>query len=202
MNDKNLHTAGETEHRSQEKHLTMSKQNDHNTIDKIQCCKHELEIEYIELEEQILALQNVLMGLQGTQQRLEKKVEEQADQLLKVDQEYHGYQNELVNFAKNMIGRLDGERHRLSLDLHDNVAQGLATIKLLLEDKLALLTKDESSSSFSIDSILEITHDNLNEIRRIIDDLRPRMLMTSVCWPLFSGTGKSFRTVDPILDLT
>jgi signal transduction histidine kinase len=128
------------------------------------------------LEEQILTLQNVLMGLQNTRQRLEKKVEEQAEQLLKVDQEYRNYQKELVNFAKNMIGRLEGERRRLSLYLHDNVAQGLATIKLLLEDKLALLTKDESSSSFSIDSILEITQDNLNEIRRIIDDLRPRML--------------------------
>jgi signal transduction histidine kinase len=118
----------------------MSKQTDHNTIDKIQGYKHELKIECIELEEQILALQNVLIRLQSTRQRLEKKVEEQADQLLKVDQEYLGYQNEHVNFAKNMIGRLEGERRRLSLDLHDNVAQGLATIKLLLEDKLALLT--------------------------------------------------------------
>ena len=154
----------------------MSKQTDHNTIDKIQSYKHELEIECIELEEQILALQNVLMRLQSTRQRFEKKVKEQADGLLKVDQDYHGYQNELVNFAKNMIGRLEGERRRLSLHLHDNVAQGLATIKLLLEDKLALLTKDKSSSAFSIDSILEITQDNLNEIRRIIDDLRPRMI--------------------------
>jgi signal transduction histidine kinase len=116
------------------------------------------------------------MRLQSTRQGFEKKVKEQADGLLKVDQEYHGYQNELVNFAKNMIGRLEGERRRISLHLHDNVAQGLATIKLLLEDKLALLTEDKSSSSFSIDSILEITQDNLNEIRRIIDDLRPRML--------------------------
>jgi predicted metal-dependent phosphoesterase TrpH len=75
MNDKNLHAAGETEHRSQEEHLTMSKQTDHNTIDKIRGCKHELEIECIELEEQTLTLQNVLMGLQNTRQRLEKKVE-------------------------------------------------------------------------------------------------------------------------------
>ena len=50
------------------------------------------------------------------------------------------------------------------------------SIKLFLENKLALKSKEEISSSFSIASILKITRDNLNEIRRIINYLRPKML--------------------------
>jgi len=72
--------------------------------------------------------------------------------------------------------RLENELRKVSDELHDTVAQGLATIKLLLENKLALLATDEISSSLSIEPILEITRDNLNEIRRMINYLRPKML--------------------------
>ena len=41
---------------------------------------------------------------------------------------------------------------------------------------MALMDKEKVPSSFSTESILEITRDNLNEIRRIINYLRPKML--------------------------
>jgi len=136
----------------------------------------ELETQCIKLEKQILELQNSLTDLHSTKRRLEKQVGEKADELLQKNQQYQHYQNELINFAKHTVRRLENERRKISRELHDNVAQGLATIKLFLENKLALMGEEEGSSSFSIEFILDITRDNLNEIRRIINYLRPKML--------------------------
>ena len=136
----------------------------------------ELEAQCIKLEKQILELQNSLTDLHSTKRRLEKQVGEKADELLQKNQQYQHYQNELINFAKHTVRRLENERRKISRELHDNVAQGLVTIKLFLENKLALMGGEVDSSSFSIESILDITRDNLNEIRRIINYLRPKML--------------------------
>jgi len=138
--------------------------------------EHELEAQCIKLEKQILELKYSLNDLHSTKRRLEKQVGEKADELFQKNQEYQHYQNELINFAKHTVRRLENERRKISRELHDSIAQGLVTIKLFLENKLALMGEEENSSLFSIESILEITQDNLNEIRRIINYLRPKML--------------------------
>ena len=136
----------------------------------------ELEAQCIKLEKQILELQNSLTDLHSTKRRLEKQVGEKTDELLQKNQQYQHYQNELINFAKHTVGGWKANGAKSPVELHDTVAQGLATIKLFLENKLALMGEEEIPSSFSIESILEITRDNLNEIRRIINYLRPKML--------------------------
>jgi len=86
-------------------------------------------------------------------------------------------QRELQYIAENTINLLERERRKISLDLHDTIAQGLATIKLLLENKLATMGSKESPQlPFSIEQILEIAGQNLNETRRIMNYLRPKML--------------------------
>ena len=60
--------------------------------------------------------------------------------------------------------------------LHDTIAQSLATMKLFLENKLARMGEEHIPSSYSIESILEIVRDTLNEVRWLINYLRPKML--------------------------
>ena len=171
MTIKDQHNHSNSVRRYQEKRLSPSGEANGESHHR----KHELEAQCIKLEKHIIELQNSLIDSHRTRRRLEKQVDQKTDQLLRQKQAYH-HQNELIDFAKHMVGRLESERNKISRELHDNVAQGLATIKLFLENKLSLMGNGENSSSFSIESILEITRDNLNDIRRIINYLRPKML--------------------------
>jgi len=172
MTDSDQNKSTGTVHRSAQRRLSTSSDTGCGA------CPRELDLEAqcIKLEKQILELQNSLTDLHSTKRRLEKQVGEKADELLQKHRQYQHYQNELISFAKHTVRRLENERRKISRELHDNVAQGLVTIKLFLENKLALMGEEEDSSSFSIESILDITRDNLNEIRRIINYLRPKML--------------------------
>lgn len=138
--------------------------------------KHDPAIQQVELEMQILELQNALIEVHNTRQRLEKRMWKKTVDLRQINEQLRCSQNELIIFAKKTVEKLERERQKVSDALHDTVAQGLAAIKLFLENKLALMGKEEIPSSFSIESILGITQDNLNEIRRIINYLRPKML--------------------------
>jgi len=172
MTDSDQNKSTGTVHRSAQRRLSTSSDTGCGA------CPRELDLEAqcIKLEKQILELQNSLTDLHSTKRRLEKQVGEKADEILQKNQQYQHYQNELINFAKHTVRRLENERRKISRELHDNVAQGLVTIKLFLENKLTLMGEAEDSSLFSIESILEITQDNLNEIRRIVNYLRPKML--------------------------
>jgi PAS domain S-box-containing protein len=108
-------------------------------------------------------------ALQDANVQLEKRVRERTAELQKS-------RRELQYIAENTIHLLERERRKISLDLHDTIAQGLATIKLLLENKLAMMRKEAPASPFSIERILEITARSLNETRRIMYYLRPKML--------------------------
>lgn len=83
---------------------------------------------------------------------------------------------ELQFVAENTIHLLERERRKISLELHDTIAQDLATVKLLLENKLAMMDPRTSPSPFSIERISDIVGRSLNETRRIMNYLRPKML--------------------------
>jgi len=89
----------------------------------------ELEARCINLEKQIVKLKHSLADLHSTRRRLEKQVGEKADELFQKNLEYQHYQNQLINFAKHTVKSLESERRKISRELHDSVAQGLATIK-------------------------------------------------------------------------
>lgn len=108
-------------------------------------------------------------ALQDANVQLEQRVRERTAEL-------QNSRRELQYIAENTIHLLERERRKISLDLHDTIAQGLATIKLLLENKLAMMQKEAPASPFSIERILEITARSLNETRRIMYYLRPKML--------------------------
>jgi PAS domain S-box-containing protein len=84
-------------------------------------------------------------------------------------------QLELRDLAAQTIDLLESERRNISLELHDTVAQGLVTIKLYLENKL-MQTEADPPFGVSLEAILEMTNRNLKRVRRLMNNLRPRML--------------------------
>jgi signal transduction histidine kinase len=118
----------------------------------------------------ITARKEAEQAVDQTNRLFEQRVRKRTSELQKS-------QRELQYIAENTIKLLERERRKISLDLHDTIAQGLVTIKLLLGNKLATMGRRESSQSpFSIEHILEIAGQNLNETRRIMNYLRPKML--------------------------
>lgn len=117
----------------------------------------------------ITARKEAERALREANRQLEARVRERTSDL-------KNSKRELQYIAENTVHLLERERRKISLDLHDTIAQGLATIKLLLENKLAMMDSKRPQSPFSIEHILEITLRSLNETRRIMYYLRPKML--------------------------
>lgn len=177
MTDKDTNRNQETLSNRAAKPGSASDDISREIIGDIDHLKNEIDEHWLDLERQFQKLRDSQNTLQNIEQELRQRVEEKTVELRQTNKTLRHSHKALRLFAWNTVNRLERERSRVSLELHDNVAQGLATIKLFLENKLALMGKEEKIPSlFSIESILEITRDNLNEIRRIINYLRPRML--------------------------
>jgi signal transduction histidine kinase len=84
-------------------------------------------------------------------------------------------QPELRDLAAQTIDLLEKEKRNISLELHDKVAQGLVTIKLFLENTL-MQSEVGPASSVSLEAILEMTRRILQGVRRLMNNLRPKML--------------------------
>ena len=157
-------------------HLSPSADPLRDIISDIRHLKHEVEIQRIELEEQYQNPQKAQFREQQIEQQQKQYTVGKIFASRPSNGTLHQSQRELRIFAQSMIARLESDRRRISFQLHDTLAQGLATIKLFLESKLVQMSKEDLSDPFSIEAILEITRENLNEVRRLINELRPRIL--------------------------
>jgi len=176
MTDKDKHKNHETGGLRAKKRSSSSSDTAGGIMGHIDRRKHDPALQQVELEKQILELQTSLIELHNTKQRLEKRLLKKTVDLRQINEQLRRSQNELKIFAKNTSERLERERRKVSGVLHDTVAQGLASIKLFLENKLDPRDKEKIPSPSSIESLLEITQDNLYETRRLINYLRPKML--------------------------
>ena len=77
--------------------------------------------------------------------------------------------------AERHAGVLE-ERERLAGDIHDTVAQGLASIVMLLEAAQASLESSGPGTLSHIEQALQAARDNLREVRRLVWALRPESL--------------------------
>lgn len=142
---------------------------------------------WIELEMQIKELRDANYELQNIKRRLEKQVREKTVELRRSHEKFDRSQKELKIFAQDAVERLERERLKVSVQLHDTIAQNLATLKLFLENRLARMDEERVPSSYSIEPILEIIQDTLKESRWLINYLRPKMLdelglLASIQW--------------------
>jgi len=75
-----------------------------------------------------------------------------------------------------VIRAQEEERRRVAREIHDGPAQTLANIVLRLEIAEKLLEKDSSQVKAELDDLKNLVRSNLQDIRRIIFDLRPMAL--------------------------
>jgi signal transduction histidine kinase len=74
------------------------------------------------------------------------------------------------------MGAQEKERRYVAQELHDSIASNLAAIKISLENKLAQMGKVPASSDIQLEDIISFVQATINDLRRIMTDLRPAIL--------------------------
>ena len=155
-------------------------------------------------------------SLQEARDELEARVKERTAQLLKTNkklkrevEERKQTENslkrskaELRRLSSRLLDAHEEESKRIGQELHDGLAQTLSAIKVWGEN--ALIQSSESSSVDSLDkslqSVVHLAQGAVEEVRRILRNLRPSMLddlgiLATISWlcqefeTIYSGIG-------------
>jgi len=84
---------------------------------------------------------------------------------------------ELRILSNQLLSAEEKERKRIARELHDGIGQALSAIKFSVENSLGRLRKvSEPSELKSLETIIPLTQKTIEEVRRIVKDLRPSIL--------------------------
>ena len=128
--------------------------------------------------------------LQQARENLERKVEERTAELSKknrqliVEIEEHRKTEEALRESENRLHHLssrlltaqENERQRISMEIHDELGQNLAFLKLQLNALAGRLTKNQGKLKAEFNNTLNFIDNIIEEMRRISRDLSPSVL--------------------------
>jgi PAS domain S-box-containing protein len=103
------------------------------------------------------------------------------DALRKSDKELRILSNQLLSAEEK-------ERKRIARELHDGIGQTLSAIKFSVENALRELQDSLDSSDLnSLEALIPLTQKTIEEVRRIVKDLRPSILddlgiLATIAW--------------------
>lgn len=84
---------------------------------------------------------------------------------------------ELRIISNQLLSAEEKERKRMARDLHDGIGQALSAIKFSVENSLRQLRKEAAHPELkSLEAVIPLTQKTIEEVRRIVKDLRPSIL--------------------------
>jgi PAS domain S-box-containing protein len=84
---------------------------------------------------------------------------------------------ELRILSNQLLSMEEKERKRIAGELHDSIGQALSAIKFSVENSLRQLRNTpEQSELKSLEAVIPLTQKTIEEVRRIVKDLRPSIL--------------------------
>ena len=84
---------------------------------------------------------------------------------------------ELRILSNQLLSAEEKERKRIARELHDGIGQALSAIKFSVENSLRQLRNEADHSELkSLETVIPLTQKTIEEVRRIVKDLRPSIL--------------------------
>jgi len=84
---------------------------------------------------------------------------------------------ELRILSNQLLSAEEKERKRIARELHDGIGQALSAIKFSVENSLRELRNSPDHAEFkSLETVIPLTQKTIEEVRRIVKDLRPSIL--------------------------
>jgi len=97
-------------------------------------------------------------------------------------------QKELRILSSQLLSAEETERKRIARELHDGIGQALSAIKFSVENALEEIRKKAPTANIeSLASVIPLTQKTIDEVRRIVKDLRPSILddlgiLATIAW--------------------
>ena len=109
-------------------------------------------------------------------------------------------EKQLRILSSKLLSAQEEERKRISRELHDSVGSSLSAIKLSLENALAGASQKNLPRE-SIEALVSMTQNAIDEARRMMNELRPSMLddlglVTTIGWFC-----RQFQTIYPAISI-
>jgi len=128
------------------------------------------------------------LELQQLTETLERRVKERTTELEKANEA-------LRHLSSKLLSGQEDERKRIAGDLHDTIGSCLAAIKFKVEMTLEQIGKTPNVVTESLNTIIPVVQEGIEECRRMQQDLRPSMLDDLGLLPALSWFCRSFQTI-------
>ena len=115
------------------------------------------------------ALKQHALELQQLNETLEQRVQERTTELAKANEALH-------QLSMKLLSAQEVERKRIAGELHDTIGSCLSAIRFKVGETLVQVGKSPNVASQSLNAIIPIIQEGIDECRRIQMDLRPPML--------------------------
>jgi PAS domain S-box-containing protein len=85
-------------------------------------------------------------------------------------------QGQLRLLSSQLLTAQEKERRYVAQELHDSIASSLVAVKIALQNKLRQMGRGQSPPGASLEEIIALTEGTIDELRRLMIDLRPAIL--------------------------
>ena len=134
------------------------------------------------------ALRQRTLELQRLTETLDQQVRERTEQLEEANKA-------LRQLSIRLLSAQEEERKRVAGELHDTIGSCLSGIKFKVESALQEIAKTPKAATESLNTIVPVIQEAVEECRRIQMDLRPSMLDDLGLLPTLSWFFRRFQTI-------
>lgn len=142
----------------------------------------------LEVEKRTGELRQRTLELQQLTDTLEWRVRERTEELARANEA-------LRELSARLLSAQEEERKRVAGDIHDTIGSSLVGIKFKVEKALLEIEKDPRTAGLSLNTVIPMIQESIEECRRIQQDLRPSSIDYLGFLPTLSWFCRRFQTI-------